>query len=266
MKRYEGILLCTDLDGTLLNNDRTISKENLEAIAEFKEQGGAFTIVTGRSHFAIYDICQAVNPNVPVVCFNGACLYDWDTRELLPLAVLPDEVHTLLACVEQALPGVGMLTHTAKAVYFYGDNPAMDSFARVSHLPKITGHYQDVSEPIIKMVFATDEDEQMDKLTELLQSHPDVDRYDFIRSEKNLYEILPRGVNKGTALQNLVQYLGMDMRNTVAAGDYDNDIQMLRTAGIGYAVANARQDVKEAADRVTVSNQEHAIAAIIAEL
>lgn len=71
MGRFDGILICTDLDGTLLNSDRRISKENLEAIEYFKQEGGIFTFVTGRMPFFVSDMYEAVQPNAPFGCVNG---------------------------------------------------------------------------------------------------------------------------------------------------------------------------------------------------
>ena len=73
---FDGILLCTDLDGTLLKNDGSISSENLEAIEYFKREGGAFTFVTGRPHYIAHDICEMIKPNVPFGCLNGGGVYD----------------------------------------------------------------------------------------------------------------------------------------------------------------------------------------------
>lgn len=106
----------------------------------------------------------------------------------------------------------------------------------------------------------------MEELIELLRSHPRAEEFDFIRSEKILYEILPKGVSKGALLCKMAQLLGIEMKHTVAVGDYNNDISMVRAAGIGFAVANGVPEVKAAADHVTVSNEEHAIARIVEEL
>ena len=81
-----------------------------------------------------------------------------------------------------------------------------------------------------------------------------------------MYEILPKGITKGTAIKGICDYLGLDANKTVAIGDYDNDIPMLKAAKIGVAVANASASALAAADRVTVSNEEHAIACVIQEL
>ena len=81
-----------------------------------------------------------------------------------------------------------------------------------------------------------------------------------------LFEILPKGIGKGTAIERIAEYLNIDMSKTIAIGDYNNDISMFRAAKLGIAVANACDDAKAAADLVTVSNLEHAVARVIYDL
>lgn len=76
MGRFDGVLICTDLDGTLLKNDKTISCENIEAIEYFKREGGYFTFVTGRMPFFVSYVLDTIKPNAPFGCVNGAGLYD----------------------------------------------------------------------------------------------------------------------------------------------------------------------------------------------
>ena len=83
MGKFDGILICTDLDGTLLKKDKTISKENLDAIEYFKKEGGVFTFVTGRSSSTIRDMYNAVKPNIPFGCMNGGGVYDGEKEEYI---------------------------------------------------------------------------------------------------------------------------------------------------------------------------------------
>ena len=119
---------------------------------------------------------------------------------------------------------------------------------------------------IAKILFADRDGDRITRLAALLNAHPRANEFDFIRSDRTLYEILPRGIHKGVALSKLAEILCIDPRRTVAVGDYDNDIGMLRTAGLGVAVANATEAAKAAADMITVSNEQHAIAALIDDL
>ncbi len=87
-----------------------------------------------------------------------------------------------------------------------------------------------------------------------------------ILSERALFEILPKGINKGVVIEKLAEYLGIDKKMTIAIGDYNNDVAMLKKAGVGIAVANASPEALAAADIVTVSNEEHAIARVICDI
>jgi len=266
MGKFDGMLFCTDLDGTLYSSDTTVSKENLDAIAYFKSEGGLFTFITGRVPMTSREICRTIQPNAPYGCINGGGIYDPVKDTFLWHATLPKEALELMEYVDAHLPEIGIQVNTEKDVYFSKDNVAMEWFRKVTGMPPNMRDYHDIPEPMLKVIFAHHEDDKIDEVARLLAEHPTSKNYDFIRSEKVLYELLPKGVSKGAALQKMAGLLGVDMRNTVAVGDYENDVSMIRAAGIGYAVANARPAAKAVADRMTVSNDEHAIAAIVQEL
>ena len=88
--------------------------------------------------------------------------------------------------------------------------------------------------------------------------------FDFIRSERTLYEILPKGISKAVALKKLSEILNIN--KTVAIGDYNNDVEMIKTATVGVAVENACEAAKVVADVITVNHEEHAIAKIIQDI
>lgn len=266
MKKFDGILICTDLDGTLLRNDKTISKENIDAIEYFKSEGGLFTFITGRMPYYVSDMYNTINPNCPFGCVNGAGIYDHRTMEYKWTLPLDPDFTRLVAHIDENLPEVAIQVSTFDKTYFYKDNSAMLRFRAHTKLPNIRKHYNDVSETVAKIVFADDKEENIIALDKMLKSHELADKFGFIRSDKFLYEILPKGVNKGTVLEKMAELLGIDMKRTVALGDYNNDVCMLRTAGVGVAVANACPEAIAAADTVTVSNEEHAIARIIYDL
>ncbi len=266
MGKFDGMLFCTDLDGTLYSSDATVSRENLDAIRYFKSEGGLFTFITGRVPMTSREICRIIEPNAPFGCVNGGGIYDPTQDAFLWNVTLPAEAIELVAYVEERLPEIGIQVNTEKDVYFSRDNVAMEWFRRVTGMPPLMRHYRDIPEPMLKVLFAHHDEAMLDEAARLLNDHPKSRNFDFIRSEKVLYELLPKGVSKGTVLAKMAELLGIDMRNTVAVGDYENDVSMIRTAGIGYAVANARPAVKAVADRMTVSNDDHAIAAIVTEL
>jgi Cof subfamily protein (haloacid dehalogenase superfamily) len=266
MGRLQGVLLCTDLDGTLLRGDKTISRENKEAITHLQAEGGFFTFVTGRMPFFVSDIYKAVQPNAPIACINGGGIFDHRAGRYTWMQEAPQEILQLAAYAGREMPDIGVQVNCFERIFFCQENDVMVAFRAVTGVPDLPADYSDVHEPIAKIVFGVAEDTRMKHLQAILQAHPLAERFDFIQSERTLFEILPKGVDKGSALPRLAAQVGVDPTHTVAVGDYYNDIAMLRAAGIGYAVANARTAVKEAADRLTVSNEEHAIAAIVEEL
>lgn len=266
MDKFKGVLICTDLDGTLLRNDKTISDENRKAIEYFKREGGTFTFVTGRMPFSASDIYSRVQPNAPFGCINGGGLYDYPKQEYIWTSVMPDHVFQLIECIDKAFPEVGIQVNTFYRTYFCKDNLTMQIFRKVTQLPNYVCNYHEVKDPIAKIIFGSEDDEEILHIKETLMTHPLAQEFDFIRSERTLFEILPKGVGKGTAITKLTQHLGLDINKTIAIGDYNNDISMFETAKIGIAVSNACQEALAAADYVTVSNEEHAVAKVIYDL
>lgn len=266
MGKFDGFLICTDLDGTLLRNDKTISSENLDAIEYFKNEGGLFTIVTGRMPHTAFDICENARINAPFGCINGGGVYDYKRREYIWKLALPDGFDELIELVEQNLPNVGTQANTFYKTYFSKENSIMEFFRQVTNAPNLVCHYKDIKEPIAKILFGIETEEEMQTAIKILDNHPLSDKFDFVRSEKYLYEILPKGVGKGTAILKLCECLGLDKNKTIAIGDYNNDISMFNAASVGIAVSNACDDAKKAADFITVSNEEHAIAQVIYDL
>jgi hydroxymethylpyrimidine pyrophosphatase-like HAD family hydrolase len=169
----------------------------------------------------------------------------------------------LVAEVDRCLPEIGIQFSTRREVCFAKDNGAMRWFRRLTGLPMLSCDYRELKEPVLKVVFGHEQEEQIRALAALLAAHPLAERFDFIRSERRLYEILPKGNSKGELLCKMAELLGISMDKTIAVGDYNNDVSMIRRAGIGFAVANAVPEAKAVADYVTVSNDDHAIAAIV---
>jgi len=266
VKKFEGIMICTDLDGTLLKNDKSISKENSEAIEYFKNNGGLFTFVTGRMPFYSLDSYQKVKPNAPIGCINGGGIYDFEKDKYLWAEELARDALEIVEYTDKEFPHIGIQVTAFDKAYFCKDNEAMVWFRKVTGLKKLTANYYEIHEPLAKIIFAHEETDEILKLAEGLKHHPKADKYQFVRTEKRLYEIAPKGITKGTVIPKFSDLFGIDIKKIVAVGDYDNDVGMLKAAGVGIAVANACENAKKAADIVTVSNEEHAIAKIIYDI
>ncbi len=266
MKKFSGILICTDLDGTLLRNDSSISKENIDAIEYFKEEGGLFTFVTGRLPYYVKGLCDIVVPNVPYGCCNGGALYDHKKQEYLWKRPLSYDAMELIDYILEQVPEAGVVVCGFERTYFCHDNSAIDEFVARTGIEKIMADRKDVTGEIAKIIFCDMNSENIRRIGELLYAHPKVCDFDFVRSERFLFEVMPKDTHKGTVIEKMSEILGIDIDRTIAIGDYDNDIGMLKSAKLGIAVENAVDSVKAVADMVTVSNQNHAIAKIIEDL
>lgn len=263
MKKFEGMLFCTDLDGTLLTDQRTISPQNRDAIEYFKSEGGLFTFITGRFHLTAQETYRNVQPNAPYGCINGGGIYDAEKEEYMWKTYMPEEAIELVRDIDRAFPTVGIQAKNENAMYFCKENETWAKYRKNFHLPNIICHYEAFKEPMFNFVFGDEDGETMDALSTFCLNHPLANRFEFIRSEYTLFEIMPKGTNKGVALRKLAELLGIDIKNTIAVGDYNNDIEMIKAAGKGFAVANAVPEAKAVADHITVSNNEHAIATIV---
>ena len=263
MGKFDRLLICTDLDGTLLRSDKTVSEENLAAIEHFTSEGGFFTFITGRMPYAVGDLPGRVKINAPFGCINGGGIYDpWEQKYVWNLPIRRD-VLELVHYVDERIDDMGIQINCFDNIYFARQNETMWWFRKITGAPNLTMDIDEVDKPIAKILFGDMREERLMQVKTILESHPRYNDFDYIRSQEALFEILPKGSSKGAVLPRLAEYLGVDMSRTIAIGDYDNDVSMLRAAGLGVAVANATPEVKAVADIVTVSNEEHAIAKII---
>lgn len=253
--KYAGFLLCSDWDGTLTANGRTVSEANLSAIRRFESEGGVFTIASGR--YPSYLGNMQIKLSSYALLLNGNLIYDPKTGEVLWEQRLESPV--IKSVIKTAYDGD--FGWNELHIYTLSDRI---SFARADCInPEVVLERIGAS-PVYKMILMLDPAIDPD-FGRWLEST--VRGISCQRSWPAGLEVNPVSGGKGNGVLALRNLLGRDRIHTiVCVGDYENDIPMLRCADIGYAVANALDSVKSAADRVTVANTDDAIAHIIAEL
>ena len=260
---FDGMLLCTDLDGTLLSTNKTISDKNVEAIEYFKREGGKFTFASGRMPYFMSFVANKINPNAPFGCVSGAGLYDFFEDRYIWKNPMADGVEALIELIDREFPTVGIQLNTFDFTYFCKDNVTMQAFRDSTGCDNVYIDYHNVKEPIGKIIFGSESDDEILAMEKALKAHPLAYKFDFVRPERELFEILPKRSSKGLIIEKLVECLGLDINKTVAVGDYDNDIAMFSAAKLAVAVENACENAKAAANAFTVSNDESAIADVI---
>ncbi|MCL2054041.1 MAG: Cof-type HAD-IIB family hydrolase [Oscillospiraceae bacterium] len=243
------LLFITDMDGTLLPSDKNPNPVDLAAIKTIKEQGGLFTLATGRglpSASKFYDILK---PNFPAVLFNGGMIYDFEKKEEVFEVFLPESAYKITGTICEKFPYIGVEINAKGMSYAVRDSRVEEEHIRLSY---DTNEF--IKVPFVqaeksnwyKVLFAAEPDE-INELIAYIRS-TGYDDTDFVRSCDVYYEMLPKGVSKGSALKKLVDLYNLQDYTIAAAGDYYNDIELLEAADIALAPQNALDCVKAIAD------------------
>lgn len=267
MGKFDGILLASDLDSTLLNGCRRISEGNLRAIEYFEREGGQFTYVTGRTPFGAQVILDQMTPRIPFGCLNGGGIYDAGMKKYVWRAELDSQAEALIDFVRERFPEVGIELCGFDTAWVLRRNYLVDEHMALENLHFSDAAWSDVAEQGIAKVLLMTEADGIAELARALSAHPLASHFSFVQSAENYYEILPLGAGKGALLCRLAEMRGISPDKTVAVGDNQNDVSMIRAAHLGVAVANATTVAKNAADLVLdVTNEQDAIAHLIARL
>ncbi|GAA3809565.1 HAD family hydrolase [Streptomyces phyllanthi] len=258
-------LLATDLDGTLLRSDGTVSERTRAALAAATAAGAAHIVVTGRAVPWTKHILEDLGYRGLAVCGQGAQVYDAGEHRLLTAVTLDRQLATLaLAKIEAE---VGPLLLAASRAGLDGDIVVAPGY-RVHDGPL---PYQPIKDA---------EDLWSAPLNKLYVQHPtlsddelaDVSRQvagglvGVVMAGKGIVEILPLGLTKATGLSLAARRLGFRAPDTIAFGDMPNDIPMFSWAAHGVAMANAHEELKSVADEVTASNEDDGIAVVVERL
>lgn len=234
MKKFEGDLILSDLDGTLVFETGKISRENEAALNYFMQNGGHFAYSTGR--LCGYVDKLSLKANAPCVTHNGALIkhglgalfsnpFSNDISFVIDDIIKNNESINQVRCC------------TEKEIYYYPQE-------------------RPENEPIYKYVFVTDTPAQGERLANYMKAKYSTE-FEIFRSWNCGTEILKKGSNKGVCAKILKKHL--NMKNLYCIGDYENDISMIEVADISFAPENGIDEIKKKADVITPSNIDNAI-------
>lgn len=241
---YAGIALLTDLDGTLLLPDKTVSPEDAAAIADFRAKGGIFSIATGRSIQATQEYLDLLKPDFPAVMYNGAIIYDNRLQKTLFAETLPKGVRALLEELAAEFPDVGAEVLSPEGIFVFQDGEYERRHLEVTHIPMVMKTLDEVNpEGCYKALYAGSPDDVAKMLAYVDQ--PRFKAVSLTRSHPSFLEILPLNTNKGTALQKMRPMLPEGLM-ICATGDFDNDRDMLLNADFCGCPADSQPSVIEA--------------------
>lgn len=267
MKRFDGLVLCSDIDGTLVDNMGNVPKENIEAIKYFRENGGKFTLVTGRVPEGVYHILSDLEIDYPCVCHNGCSIYDFNGNKCIEMMELSKSAVMPMNEIMKISPESGVEIMTSEGIYVLKNNGAVERHLTNENLmAKYINTVDEVDVPWIKILFAQMSESDTDKINRQMKDSVYNKDYSIIKSHMLYYEIFNKNAGKGAALKKLCESLKIDLKNVVAIGDSDTDISMISIAGIGAAVENASENVKNQANIITCENNKAAVSDLISKL
>lgn len=247
-------VLAVDLDDTLVRSDQTVSPRTLDLLAAWVDAGRRAVIATGRPPRATRAIPAELHA-LPWICYNGGViLHAGETLHSanLTAADTASFINDFVGVAPHAWIGLEVddTLYLSGNGWPYADTVVVDDIRSVAR------------QPASKIIMALDEYRQVASRLAPLPCGMKAQA----SAKYNLLQIMPTGVSKASALRFLVNRWGLDMAHVVAFGDDTNDLEMIQDAGVGVAMANAIPELKAAADRVTLSNDEDGVAAVVAEL
>lgn len=256
-------LVATDLDGTLLHTDGTVTARTREVLTAVEELGVTVVFVTGRPIRWMDALWEHVGGHGLAVVSNGGILYDVHARAVRRARTIPAEVGLKVADIlRHAVPGT---TFAMERVEGFAKEP--EFMPRVPPPDDLhVGTVEEIFDDTVVKMLARHEEMEPEPFWAEVESHVGHLLTTTWSSLGALVEMSAFGVTKASTLELVCHDLGVKASEVVAFGDMPNDLPMLEWAGTSYAMSNAHPTVRELADRVAPSNEDDGVAVVLAEL
>ncbi|EMB64723.1 fructose-phosphate phosphohydrolase SppA [Streptococcus mutans] len=262
-------LILSDIDGTILDNNHQVDAHLRDTITELKKESIPFVLASARSPHGMFPIAQELNLGAnPIACYNGALIVEGNKEHyqtLIEHGLSKADVKKIVALIKKQFP------HISINFYSGGDwiVEEMDQWVQIE--ADITKESPDIRNfdtlltddaiPIHKLLLIANAQAIQEFFTYLKRVN--FEDASFYFSKDNYLEVTSQSVSKENALLEIAKYYDISLSQTMAIGDNYNDIPMLKLAGLGVAMANAPQAVKNEADIETVSNNDNGVSKVI---
>ncbi len=262
-------LLVLDLDGTLTNERKEITPHTLETLIKVQQMGVKLVLASGRPTYGITPLAKELEMEHfggYILSYNGGKIIDTATGEVIYESTLPyDLVEPLYELSKSSATTI--LTYQDEFILTEDpDNKYVghELFLTKMKPQKVENFAQSVDFAPDKCLIVGDPEKLIPLESEVAQRYGD--RMNVFRSEPFFLELVPLGIDKALSLQRLLDHTGVKREEMVAMGDGFNDLSMIEFAGLGVAMANAQPSVQEAADYITLSNEEDGVAHAVLNL
>lgn len=259
-------IIALDMDGTLLNSEKKITEKTKEALSYAKSKGVKIVLASGRPIDGLKKYLEELDlmkENEYVLSYNGCLVQETKTGKVIhEIGLTGKDLHYMYELSRK----LGVNIHAFSTVNGL-ITPKISKYTKVEaelngiDIKEIDFNEIPDNEHIIKIMFI-DEEDVLDKAIEGLPS--DVyEKYNIVKSTPYFLEIINKNGNKGIGLKSLGEYLNISKDEIIAAGDAGNDKEMIEYAGLGVAMKNATEDIKNISNYITSSNDNDGIAKII---
>ena len=262
-------LILSDIDGTILDNNHQVDAHLRDTITELKKESIPFVLASARSPHGMFPIAQELNLGAnPIACYNGALIVEGNKEHyqtLIEHGLSKADVKKIVALIKK------QFSHISINFYSGGDWIVEEIDQWVQIEADITKESPDIrnfdtlltddSIPIHKLLLIANAQAIQEFFTYLKRVN--FEDASFYLSKDNYLEVTSQSVSKENALLEIAEYYDISLSQTMAIGDNYNDIPMLKLAGLGVAMANAPQAVKNEADIETVSNNDNGVSKVI---
>ncbi|WP_026905717.1 HAD family hydrolase [Paucisalibacillus globulus] len=262
-------LIALDLDGTLLSDSKQISSRNKQILQKAMNEGHIVVIATGRPHRASIQYYHELGLKTPMVNFNGALIHHPEDKKW-DMLHNPMSKRTALSIVQTCydLDVYNVLAEVKDNVYLdkYSQEIIDIFYQTTDDTPFVIGSLKSklIDDPTSLLIHPKEEH------IHTLRDHLDEFHAEVIEHRKwgapwNIIEIVKKGINKAVGLRKIAHYYQIPEDRIIAFGDEDNDLEMIDYAGVGVAMGNAIDPLKNIAKHVTVTNEEHGIGVFLEE-
>ncbi len=267
MRELNYDLVISDFDGTLASSDDSISEENKRAIEKYREEGGNFVISTGRLHYSILKRARELGLKGLISCCQGAVIVDAIDGKRILDERLPFEA-TYKTCKKLVEEDKTFLIYDSEEFYANRRDEYVKIYESIVKETAIVMDGEKLLEFIEKNEFRSYkilvivEPKENESVLNMMKDM-NINGCSVTKSAEFLVEIINSKFSKGTAVEYLAKYYNTSIERTIAIGDQLNDLSMIEKAGLGVAVKNASDALKEHAFVLDKTNDENAIKEVI---
>lgn len=255
---FSDCLLVCDIDGTLAEG-QVIHPDNIRALERFRSMSGQVVLATGRTPQSAAPLVRRLSANKLLICNNGAVLYDCHNNSVAWERTL--KLGSIVDDIRAAFSGMGILSYWQDKLTMYQSSPAVERLI-VDEKLQLT----DEDTPTPNKLLLGDEPHKLAQAEDFLRRLLDPNEIDIVRASPHFTELLPKNADKAGAVKRVAEILGIKRDNLFVAGNYFNDISMMKLARVSCAPCDSPDEVKNCADYVARACKDGAVADFIEHL